>query len=535
MGTGHVFVARGDIRSLNVDAWLLPTDKQLTITETWRSPAVDAVVDSLKMSGVPDEFTNGDRFAVAAPNPSGPTPILTAVPFEGAEGFEDLEARLRSGLREAALVAKTADAWTATSARSRRLIATPAFGVGGGGADAARGDVIAGILRVAGEVAEREGVDIVLCLWRGVDHALAQSLRVKVWKDEPPVDQEKWDRVNELAAKSRAGKLVPFMGAGVSASAGLPTWRALLVGLSQGRITDDDASGWFQKLSALDQAQVVRGGRGREEFGESVREHTSAERYGLAPLLLAGLPGDEAVTLNYDDLYERASADAGRSVAVLPFDGLADSDRWLLKMHGCVTRPESIVLTRADYIDFRSQSATAASLARAMLMTKHLLFVGFGLSDDHFHDLVHEVGTSREKSATFGTALVLGDARGHRAVWGDRIQFVTFQDGQFADQARELEIYLDVLGALSTETDSLVLDDRFASVIQEEERNAKELFLRLLKENGPVLDGTVVGRALLEVKDRLTGQSCSSPAGNASGTTGSTSGMTSVWSWAIGR
>lgn len=505
MGTGHVFVARGDIRNLNVDAWLLPTDKQLTITDSWRSSAVDVVLDSLKMSGVPDEFARGDRFAVAAPNPSGPTPVLTAVPFEGAEGFEDLEDRLRAGLREAALVAKSTDAWRAPNTRSRRLIATPAFGVAGGGADAARGDVIAGILRVAGEIAEHEGVDIVLCLWRGVDHALAQSLRVKGWMDEPPIDQDKWDWVNELAAKSRAGKLVPFMGAGVSASAGLPTWRALLVGLSQGRITDDDASGWFQKLSALDQAQVVRGDRDREEFGESVREHISAERYGLAPLLLAGLPGDEAVTLNYDDLYERASADAGRSVAVLPFDGLADSDRWLLKMHGCVTRPKSIVLTRADYIDFRSQSATAASLARAMLMTKHLLFVGFGLSDDHFHDLVHDVGSSREESTTFGTALVLGDGRGHRAVWGDRIQFVTFQDGEFEDQARELEIFLDVLGALSTETDSFVLDDRFASVIEEEERVAKDLFLGLLQEHGATLNGTVVGRALNDVKQKLTG------------------------------
>ncbi|GAB3818129.1 SIR2 family protein [Tessaracoccus terricola] len=505
MGTGHVFVARGDIRNLNVDAWLLPTDRQLTITDKWRSPAIDAVVARLKLSGVPDEFTNEGRFAVAAPNPSGPTPVLTAVPFEGAEGFEGLEDRLRAGLGEAASVAKSADAWKATNGRSRRLIATPVFGVSGGGADAARGDVIAGILRVAGEVAEREGVDVVVCVWRGVDHALAQSLRVRAWLDELPVAQDKWDRVNELAAKSRAGKLVPFMGAGVSASAGLPTWRALLVGLSQGRITEEDASGWFQKLSALDQAQVVRGDRDREEFGKSVREHTSAERYGLAPLLLAGLPGDEAVTLNYDDLYERASADAGRSVAVLPFDGLADSDRWLLKMHGCVTRPKSIVLTRADYIDFRSQSATAASLARAMLMTKHLLFVGFGLSDDHFHDLVHDVGTSREESTTFGTALVLGDGRGHRAVWGERIEFVTFQDGAFADQARELEIFLDVLGAMSTETDSFVLDGRFDSQIDEDERKAKELFLQLLAEHRSTLDGTVVGRALDEVRLRLAG------------------------------
>ena len=174
-------------------------------------------------------------------------------------------------------------------------------------------------------------------------------------------------------------------------------------------------------------------------------------------------------------------------------------------MHGCVTRPESIVLTRADYIDFRSDGATSASLAKAILMTKHLLFVGFGLADDHFHELVHEVGKTWTGQGGFGTALVLGDAPGHRAVWGDRITFESFTGSSLDEAARDLEIFLDVLGAHATETDSFVLDERYDSQIDDRERAAKQRFVEFMRGHIAELDGTVIGKRLRKLQHRLGG------------------------------
>ena len=45
-------------------------------------------------------------------------------------------------------------------------------------------------------------------------------------------------------------------------------------------------------------------------------------------------------------MFELASRGAQLDVAVLPYAPAADCDRWLLKLHGCVTRPMDIVLTR---------------------------------------------------------------------------------------------------------------------------------------------------------------------------------------------
>ena len=48
--------------------------------------------------------------------------------------------------------------------------------------------------------------------------------------------------------------------------------------------------------------------------------------------------------------FELAIPATERSLSVLPHAPLVNADKWLLKMHGCVTRVEDIVLTRSDYV-----------------------------------------------------------------------------------------------------------------------------------------------------------------------------------------
>ena len=76
-------------------------------------------------------------------------------------------------------------------------------------------------------------------------------------------------------------------------------------------------------------------------------------------------------------------------LSVLPMAPKLRADRWLLKMHGCVTQPQDIVLTRKDYIRYAENSAALGGIVQALMMTKHMLFVGFSLQDDNFHRYLH--------------------------------------------------------------------------------------------------------------------------------------------------
>lgn len=79
--------------------------------------------------------------------------------------------------------------------------------------------------------------------------------------------------------------------------------------------------------------------------------------------------------------------------------------KWLLKMHGCVTRPEEIVLTKQDYIRYTDRFAALSGIVQSLLLTKHLLFVGFSLDDDNFVRIFDSVKKAKGTKAAYGSGV----------------------------------------------------------------------------------------------------------------------------------
>ncbi len=76
----HVFVAMADILNLRCDAWLLPTDSSVRIEQHWLKAHPD--LRTLAAASASTEFREGAVLAepIRPWDPSGPLPILTAVP-----------------------------------------------------------------------------------------------------------------------------------------------------------------------------------------------------------------------------------------------------------------------------------------------------------------------------------------------------------------------------------------------------------------------------------------------------------------------
>ena len=119
-----------------------------------------------------------------------------------------------------------------------------------------------------------------------------------------------------------------------------------------------------------------------------------------SPILraLAALDFRVVVTTNYDRLFEKALQDSGRDPAVLvyhhesqpteSFNGEATFDRpFLFKIHGDLERPEDIVITDEDYIDFVMRMGEGERLNPVpvdllyFLRKWPVLFVGYSLRD----------------------------------------------------------------------------------------------------------------------------------------------------------
>jgi hypothetical protein len=488
----HVFVVPGDVTHLASDAWLLPADKTFAVRPSWRASVPDLDERIAALGAAADDFRTEKSRALVLPNwpETSPQPVLVAVPYEGVTEAEQIAAPLTEALRAAAVAARIrVGLRVLTARRALPLVALPLFGSGGGGGDHFRGQLIQQILDVAGRISREERVDVALVLPGAADLAQAHAIRrawPQTWRE---LDEELFTRAQALARHAHAGRLVPFIGAGVSATAGLPLWSNLVAALADGRLPADERRD-FEQLDVLDQAHVLRHLHpDRATFARAVADRTRAERYGLAPALLAGLPSREAVTLNYDELYETAAADIGRRPAVLPEETVGPDGHWLLKLHGTVARPGTIVLTREDYLGYGRGREALSALAKAMLLTRHLLFVGFGLADDHFHELMHDVREvlppADRRGNALGTAVTLSPSALRERMWSRDLELVAVGGEDVEHQARRLEIFLDCLLAHADQGLSFFLDGRYRHRLTTPEQRLRERLLALAAEAGP--------------------------------------------------
>lgn len=90
-----------------------------------------------------------------------------------------------------------------------------------------------------------------------------------------------------------------------------------------------------------------------------------------------------------------------------------------------------------------------------------MLFVGFGLTEDHLHAVIHDVrrslGTARQ--GKLGTALLLQRDALQEELWQQDLDYLAMDATTTADSARRLEIFLDHLLLLCS-TEALTCSSR---------------------------------------------------------------------------
>lgn len=377
-----------------------------------------------------------------------------------------------------------------THGRDRPLLGVPLVGSGLGGL--APGKAVSRQLETLARIAHELAVDIALVTATDAAYAACQFVRARQTIPTHADLEELEQEAIRLASLARSSKLVLFVGAGVSVGAGLPLWSGLLQELA-GADPELAGSREFAALQLTDQARVLSLRIGAGKLGRRVANIVGkTKQHSLAHALLAGLPVDQVVTTNYDQLFERASNGAGKPLTVIPTSPDVEG-RWLLKLHGSVTDHRRIVLTRQDYLRYTHERQALAGLVQAMLITRHMLFVGFSLDDDNFHriadDVRRAIGTDVLAGATrFGTALMLDASPLKQQLWREDVAMLSMaapvRSLNQAGLARRLEVFLDCLGMHAIRQQSFLLDPGYAQVLTEKDRALRELLEPIAKASG---------------------------------------------------
>jgi hypothetical protein len=140
------------------------------------------------------------------------------------------------------------------------------------------------------------------------------------------------------------------------------------------------------------------------------------DRIALVDRLAALIPQDKApqeshvaavktfrfiVTTNWDLLFESAYRKINQHYQVLSQDADAPMFNYdqhnLLKIHGSADRPVSLVATTDDYENYAGTHARLLGKVAELLENNTVLFVGYGLRDEHVRHLLSQIRRQRQQ------------------------------------------------------------------------------------------------------------------------------------------
>lgn len=112
------------------------------------------------------------------------------------------------------------------------------------------------------------------------------------------------------------------------------------------------------------------------------------------------------ITTNYDRLFEYAYKEKGHviiSPKKIPF--IDTKKTQIFKVHGDFVDPESIIITKSDYLNFFSKNSEYNDLwttVKTHILTKNILFIGYNIDDPNieviFNRITDSLGTFRRES-----------------------------------------------------------------------------------------------------------------------------------------
>jgi len=489
----HVFIARGDLFQIAADAIVVPTDAAGYIEPGWRGPLEAAFGWDLGSGRLPQhvkqdrpEVRPDDREVWFLPTGViGPDSVFDPGDDAWSHAVGVLrEVLLRFGHDVAEHLGRTGQ--EPVGGRARSLIAVPLLGSEAGGFRRQFRRYAAELLGILREAAELAGADVLLVIHGGAERAAAfealcryerrklalvptRDVLAERWERAPAARSDTTEAVNLglLFDAARDGRLVPFFGAGVSMASGAAGWNELLDRVEGDPDRSDGEEGrhraLVRELDPFDRAQVAENRLTRPELLQRLEASLTEVPLSLQHVLLASLRPRDAITTNFDDAYERAAEAAGFGrVAVMPS---ANAELRLLKLHGSLHTPQMPpVLTRDQLIEHQLGLGPLRGALQMLLLTGHVVFIGYGLADPDLQAAIHEVRQIRrqvgtEEERTLATALQVTETPALGLLWSPTLQVLWPRGGRESDRrgpndtgdqrpdirSRELEILLDAL------------------------------------------------------------------------------------------
>ena len=186
-----------------------------------------------------------------------------------------------------------------------------------------------------------------------------------------------------LAEELEKGKLVVFVGAGVSKNSGLPDWKELIKDYAEYRGIKEFTSKEyltipeevFERYGSLKYYEIAEKRFSGKYFPNSI--HRILKKMNLTYI----------ITTNYDTLIE----DEIKNLQIVSKDEdlpYTNSNRMLIKMHGDF-KNKNIVLKKSDYDNYEKNFPLISTLIKGLFTTNTVLFIGYSYNDTNVQQIMN--------------------------------------------------------------------------------------------------------------------------------------------------
>lgn len=221
------------------------------------------------------------------------------------------------------------------------------------------------------------------------------------------------ESIQEIKRVQENNRLVIFVGSGVSANSGIPTWNGLIKKfatkinyISEKCLSCEKANSKCTKYHCKRRFQFTPNEflRIPEYYYQKDNSlgHTKYFNYIQKTLhcdQVSNIVDDEIIrilphhiiTTNYDALLENSNNINAQFYEVVYQDKdllSKASDRYIVKMHGDLCDPKTIVLKESDYINYEQEHILISTFIKSLLINHTFLFVGYSLNDANLNLII---------------------------------------------------------------------------------------------------------------------------------------------------
>ena len=217
------------------------------------------------------------------------------------------------------------------------------------------------------------------------------------------------DSIKEINKARTNNRLVIFVGSGVSNNSGVPTWKGLIETIAKKINYNENCNGCdfietscpkedcskrfnFTATEFLRIPEYYYQSASSDEYFQTISDTLKCDKESNAvDEIILDIAPHHIITTNYDTLLENSASikTANYKVIYEDKDLLSNaSDCYIIKMHGDIDHPQTIVLKESDYIDYEHTHPLISTYIKSLLVNHTFLFVGYSLNDNNLNLII---------------------------------------------------------------------------------------------------------------------------------------------------